>query len=136
MIFDDSMFFQFSDNALLSVLLITTMMLTGSSEQFPDINVSLGGSSTTWLPAVALAEVTPNCVVESHHEDDDEDEDDGGDDEECRGGNHSPIHVYPRFPPPPDHLVLSLHHSRGSVPDTPAILMMHFYLKQTKVLLI
>ena len=38
--------------------------------------------------------------------------------------------------PPPAHLVLSLHHSIGSVPDTPAILTMHIYLKQSIVLLI
>ena len=44
--------------------------------------MSLGGSRA----AVALAEVTPNCVVESHHEDygDGEDDSDGEDDEDVQ----------------------------------------------------
>ena len=42
----------------------------------------------------------------------------------------SPIHVDPLPLPHPDHLGHSLHHSSRSAPDTPAILAMHFYLKQ------
>ena len=42
--------------------------------------MSLGGSRA----AVALAEVTPNCVVENHHEEDDDDDGDGEDDEDVQ----------------------------------------------------
>ena len=52
----------------------------------PGINVSLGGSRA----AVALAEVTPNCVFESHHHEENDDVE--GDDMKT---NNSPIHVYP-----------------------------------------
>ena len=42
--------------------------------------MSLGGSRA----AVALAEVTPNCVVESHHEENDDGEDNGEDNEDVQ----------------------------------------------------
>ena len=47
-----------------------------------------------------------------------------------RHEERSPIHVDPLPLPHPDHLGHSLHHSSRSAPDTPAILAMHFYLKQ------
>ena len=43
----------------------------------PGINVSLGGSRA----AVALAEVTPNCVFETRHEGDDDVDDVEGDED-------------------------------------------------------
>ena len=56
--------------------------------------MSLGGSRA----AVALAEVTPNCVVESHHEDDGDGEDDvDGEDEDV----HDVITHQFMFPPSP-----------------------------------
>ena len=95
--------------------------------------MSLGGSRA----AVALAELTPNCVFETRHEDGDCGEDVEGDEDHEDVQASQITHQFMFTPsPPPAHLVLSLHHSRGSVPDTPAILPMHIYLKQSIVLLI
>ena len=57
------------------------------------INVSLGGCEA----AVALAEVTPNCVFQSHHQEEKDDVE--FDDMNINSTSNSPIHVYP-FPLP------------------------------------
>ena len=80
---------------------------------------------------MALAELTPNCVFETRHEDGDCGEDVEGDEDHEDVQASQITHQFMFTPsPPPARLVLSLHHTRGSVPDTPAILTLHIYLKQ------